>query len=59
MITSGRALSIAEISRAAAAIRSGVSLREIALVAVIGEIWLTSTTMRRRSMTSLMSALLR
>ena len=38
MTTSGRALSMAAISRAAAAIRSGVSLIVIALVAVIGEI---------------------
>ena len=36
MTTSGRALSIAAIRRAAAAMRSGVSLSEMALVAVIG-----------------------
>ena len=49
MTTSGRALSIAAIRRPAAAMRSGVSLIEIALVAVIGEICRTSTTMRSRS----------
>ena len=47
--TSGRALSIAAIRRAAAATCSGVSLIEIALVAVIGEICRTSTTTRSRS----------
>ena len=46
-------------SRPAAAMRSGVSLIEMALVAVIGEMRRTSTTMRSRSITSLMSALLR
>ena len=37
MITSGRALSMAASTRDAAAIRSGVSLIVIALVAVVGE----------------------
>ena len=59
MMTSGRALSIAVISLAAAATRSGVSLIEIEFVAVIGEICRMSTTMRRRSIVSLRSALLR
>ena len=59
MMTSGRALSTALISFAAAAIRSGVSLIEIALVAVIGEICRMSITTRSRSITSLMSALLK
>ena len=49
MTTSGRALSMAEISRPAAAIRSGVSLIEIALVALMGEICRMSTTTRSRS----------
>jgi hypothetical protein len=52
-------LSIAAISLAAAAIRSGVSLIEMALVAVIGEICRMSATIRSRSMVSLTSALLK
>ena len=59
MITSGRALSTAEISRPAAAIRSGVSLIEIALVAVVGEMRRASSTIRSRSIVSLRSALLK
>ena len=59
MITSGRALSIAEITRAAAAMRSGVSLIVSALVAVVGEMRRASSTMRSRSIVSLRSALLR
>ena len=59
MITSGRALSIADSTRAAAAIRSGVSLIVKALVAVVGEIRRASSTIRSRSIVSLRSALLR
>ena len=46
-------------SREAASMRSGVSLIEIALVAVIGDSRRASTTMRSRSSVSLRSALLR
>ena len=59
MMTSGRALSTAEITRAAAAIRSGVSLIVSALVAVVGEMRRASSTMRSRSIVSFRSALLR
>jgi len=59
MITSGRALSMAVITRAAAAIRSGESLIVSALVAVVGEMRRASSTMRSRSIVSLRSALLR
>ena len=59
MITSGRALSIAEITRPAAAIRSGESLIVSALIAVVGEIRRASSTMRSRSIVSLRSALLK
>ena len=59
MITSGRALSIADSTRAAAAIRSGVSLIVSALVAVVGEMRRASSTMRSRSIVSLRSALLK
>ena len=57
--TSGRALSMAEISRPAAATRSGVSLIEMALVAATGATRRRSTTMRSRSSVSFRSALLR
>ena len=59
MTTSGRALSMAEIRLPAAATRSGVSLIEMALVAVIGASRRLSMTMRSRSSVSLTSALLR
>ena len=59
MITSGRALSIAVMILPAAAMRSGVSLMVIALVAVIAESRRASTTMRSMSMVSLRSALLK
>ena len=59
MTTSGRALSMAVMMRPAAAIRSGVSLMVMALVAPIGAIRRASTTMRRMSIVSLRSALLR
>ncbi len=59
MITSGRALSIAEMILPAAVMRSGVSLIVIALVAVIAESRRASTTMRSMSIVSLRSALLK
>ncbi len=59
MITSGRALSIADSTRPAAAMCSGVSLMVIALVAVVGEMRRASSTIRSRSIVSLRSALLR
>ena len=59
MITSGRALSIADSTRPAAAMRSGVSLIVSALVAVVGEMRRASRTMRSRSIVSFRSALLR
>jgi hypothetical protein len=59
MMTSGRALSIAETTRPAAAIRSGVSLIVSALVAVVGEIRRASSTIRSISIVSFRSALLR
>ena len=57
--TSARALSMALMSFAAASIRSGVSLIEIAFVAVIGARRRRSITRRRRSIVSVMSALLK
>ena len=59
MMTSGRALSMAESTRAAAAMSSGVSLIVTALVAVVGEMRRASRTMRSRSIVSLRSALLK
>ena len=59
MTTSGRALSMALMTLAVAAIRSGVSLIVMALVAVIGAMRRASITMRSRSIVSLRSALLR
>ena len=59
MITSGRALSIAAITRPAAAIRSGVSLMVSAFVPVVGEMRRASSTIRSRSIVSLRSTLLR
>ena len=59
MMTSGRALSMADTTRAAAAMCSGVSLIVSALFAVVGEMRRASRTRRSRSIVSLRSALLK